>query len=152
MGDDPFDDDYVTKFPEGYTYLEEDEVYVPEGNAFERVGNSRLTTYSLKSVKNPYEAFRISMSVIIERTRDILKISDAGIQTLAEICEKDTQIIYKNIPAILLGYVASGYGAELTDDNFRKAVKMCEDLSKRMTDFGNVSEPVILKYATFMLK
>jgi len=146
------DDEYYEDEQEydegGYEYEYEEQIFVPEGKAFERVGRTALTTYSLKGAKNPFEKFKILLSVVIEKTAYALKLTPTDKDNIVEFTTRAPNIIFKNAACFILGYIASTGGQQITDKSFKKAV---DGLGTVVGTFDGIEEPDVLRYAVYWM-
>ena len=132
------------ELPEGgeeETVFEEEHEEMAEVNAYERAGGSLISSYSLKSARNPKEKFSIILSATLQKmaSRDITENDKSTI--LHSIANRD-DIIYKNPAAYILGYIGSRAGRGITKESMERA------FNNIGTAIG-VEEPDVVRYSVF---
>ena len=144
---DEFQDDFPEEdHDDGFKPPEED--FQAEGNAFQRVGRTALSTYSLKGAKNPYDQFVIMLSVFVEKTFTILKLSTDDRTHIFDFAARAPNIIFKNVACFVLGYIGSGGGREVNDKNLKKAFASIDKI-KLTGSFEGIEAADVLRYAVY---
>ena len=126
---------------EGETVFEEEREEMAEVNAYERAGGSMITSYNLKSARNPKEKFSIILSATLQKmaSRDITENDKS---TILESVGNRDDIIYKNPAAYILGYIGSRGGRGITKDSMERAFN-------NIGSAVGVEEPDVVRYSVF---
>lgn len=136
-----FDYGEETEFPEGYEYAEEgEEIEMAEIKAYERVGTSTLSSYSLRGARHPKEKYRILLTAALEKVGRHLTPEDKA-AILQSVGSRD-DIIYKNPYTYILGYIGSRGGKGITSESMKKAFS-------DMDVAPGIEEPDIVRYSIF---
>ena len=138
---------YDNDFDETYDYAEE-HADVPEFNVYQRVGRSALATYSLKGAKNPFEKFKIKLSIDLEKTHSALNLTPLDRDNMFKFAARAPNIIFKNTACFILGYVASNGGKEITEKSLKTAFRGIKNIQSAGT-FEGIEEPDVLRYAVY---
>lgn len=138
-----FDYGEEAEFPEDYEYAEEGEnVEMAEINAYERVGTSTLSSYTLKGARNPKEKYRILLTAAIEKVGRHLTAEDKA-SILSSVGSRD-DIIYRNPYTYILGYIGSRGGKGITGESMKKAFG-------EMDIVPGIEQPDIVRYSIFWM-
>ena len=121
--------------------FEEDREELAEVNAYERAGGSLISSYSLKSARNPKEKFAIILSATLQKMQSGYITENDKSTILHSIANRD-DIIYKNPTAYILGYIGSRGGQGITKDSMSKAFNS-------MGSAIGVEEPDVVRYSVF---
>ena len=136
-----FDYGEEAEFPEDYEYADEGEnIEMAEINAYERVGTSTLSSYTLKGARNPKEKYRILLNAAIEKVGRHLSQEDKA-SILSSVGSRD-DIIYRNPYTYILGYIGSRGGKGITGDSMKKAFS-------EMDVVPGIEQPDIVRYSIF---
>ena len=136
-----FDYGEEAEFPEDYEYADEgDNIEMAEINAYERVGTSTLSSYTLKGARNPKEKYRILLTAAIEKVGRHLSQEDKA-SILSSVGSRD-DIIYRNPYTYILGYIGSRGGKGITGDSMKKAFS-------EMDVVPGIEQPDIVRYSIF---
>ena len=123
-----------------YEYAEEGEdVMMAEINAYERAGGG-ITSYTLKSVKNPKEKYKFILSSLFEKMGLNLSMHDKN-AILQSVAARD-DIIYKNPYGYILGYIGSRGGTGITKDSMTQAFN-------GIGSAEGIEEPDVIRYSVF---
>jgi hypothetical protein len=100
-----------------------------------------ITSYNLKSARNPKEKFSIILSATLQKmaSRDITENDKSAI--LESVGNRD-DIIYKNPAAYILGYIGSRGGRGITKDSMERAFN-------NIGSAVGVEEPDVVRYSVF---
>lgn len=138
-----FDYGEEPEFPEDYEYADEGEnIEMAEINAYERVGTSTLSSYTLKGARNPKEKYRILLTAAIEKVGRHLSQEDKA-SILSSVGSRD-DIIYRNPYTYILGYIGSRGGKGITGDSMKKAFS-------EMDVVPGIEQPDIVRYSIFWM-
>jgi hypothetical protein len=123
------------------TVFEEEREEMAEVNAYERAGGSLISSYSLKSARNPKEKFSIILSATLQKmaSRDITENDKSTI--LHSVANRE-DIIYKNPAAYILGYIGSRGGRGITKGSMDTAFN-------NIGSTIGVEEPDVVRYSVF---
>lgn len=125
---------------EEYEYAEEGEdVMMAEINAYERAGGG-ITSYTLKSVKNPKEKYKFILTSLFEKMGLNMTMHDKNM-ILQSVMARD-DIIYKNPYGYILGYIGSRGGKGITKDSMNQAFNS-------IGSSEGIEEPDIIRYSVF---
>ena len=132
------------EFPEDYEYADEGEnIEMSEINAYERVGTSTLSSYTLKGARNPKEKYRILLTAAIDKVGRHLSQEDKA-SILSSVGSRD-DIIYRNPYTYILGYIGSRGGKGITGESMKKAFS-------EMDVVPGIEQPDIVRYSIFWMK
>lgn len=130
-----------SEFPEDYEFAEEGEgVEMAEINAFERATISTLSSYGLKSARNPKEKYRILLTAAMDKIGAHLTAEDKS-AILQSVALRD-DIIYRNPYTYILGYIGSRGGRGITSESMKKAFGDIEAV------YG-IEQPDVVRYSIF---
>jgi hypothetical protein len=123
-----------------YEYAEEGEdIIMAEINAYERAGGG-ITSYTLKSVKNPKEKYKFILVSLFEKMGLNITTHDKN-EILQSVASRD-DIIYKNPYGYILGYIGSRGGRGIT----RESIKQAFD---SIGSTEGIEEPDVVRYSVF---
>lgn len=131
------DDDY---------FEEEEQLYVPEGNFWERAGGGAVAPIS-KSTKgaSPEDKFKTIVNSKFLSLRQHLKLNDKDLEIVINGIQNLNKPQFKNPLAYVLGFYVNT-GRVINKERFKIAVKLIED-KDFMTQEDYVTSPDIIRYA-----
>lgn len=132
--------EYEGEKEDDYQYADEGEdVMMAEINAYERAGGG-ISSYTLKSVKNPIEKYKFILGSIFERSGIKLTMHEKN-DILQSVSSRDN-MIYKNPYGYILGYIGSRGGKGITKDSMEQAFN-------NIGSTEGIEEPDVIRYSVF---
>ena len=125
------------------TVFEEEREEMAEVNAYERAGGSLISSYSLKSARNPKEKFSIILSATLQKMSS-KDITENDKNTILHSVGNREDIIYKNPYAYILGYIGSRGGHGITKESMERAFN-------NIGSATGVEEPDVVRYSVFWI-
>ena len=123
-----------------YQYADEGEdIIMAEINAYERAGGG-ISSYTLKSVKNPIEKYKFILGSIFERSGIKLNMHEKN-DILQSVSSRDNTI-YKNPYAYILGYIGSRAGKGITTESMKQAFD-------NIGSAEGIEEPDVIRYSVY---